>query len=137
MKTHYVSHLAVSNTGLLNFVTGSRLLYGMSRDKLVPAWLDAVHPRTQTPHRAILVVWTLALGLALTGTLSMLASTTNVLLLIVFATVNVALVVLRLRQQRRSRGFRVPLPIPVLAAVASRPRFYLPSGMLPCWPWGS
>ncbi|HAA31321.1 MAG TPA: amino acid transporter, partial [Cyanobacteria bacterium UBA8553] len=39
-----IALFAVLNTALLNFVTASRLLFGMSREGLIPAWLGKLHP---------------------------------------------------------------------------------------------
>jgi amino acid transporter len=114
-----IAMVAVANTGLLNFIMGSRLLYGMSRDRLAPRWLDAVHARTRTPHRAIVIVLIAAIVLALSGTISMLAGTTNVLLLLVFSTVNVALIVIKRTKPGVGGGFRVPLAVPIAATVFS------------------
>jgi amino acid transporter len=113
-----VALFAVANTGLLNFIMGSRLLYGMASQGLLPRWLQAVHPTTRTPHRSILVILLLAGGLALSGTLAGLAGTTNVLLLVVFTSVHISLLVLKLRERRRGKGFRVPKVIPVAGAIA-------------------
>jgi amino acid transporter len=108
-----IALFAVANTGLLNFIMGSRLVYGMARQGLLPSWLGAVHQKTCTPHWAILTVLLCALALALSGTLTYLAGTTSVLILLVFATVNLALVVVRLRQPDAS-GFQVYLAVPIL-----------------------
>ena len=42
-------------TGILGFLTAtSRLLFSMGRDGFIPAWFADVHPRYQTPHKAII-----------------------------------------------------------------------------------
>ena len=113
-----IALFAVANTGLLNFVMGSRLLYGMSRQELLPAWLGAVHARTHTPHFAIVTVFVVALVLTFSGSLEHLAGTTSTLLLTVFFTVNLSLVVLKRRGPARDGvGFQIPLCIPLAAAV--------------------
>ena len=109
-----IALFAVANTALLNCVMASRLLYGMSRQRLVPQWLGAVHPRTRTPHWAIVIVFVAALGLALSGTLVVLAGTSGFVLLSVFATINVSLWVIKTRQGRRAEGFQVPRAVPIV-----------------------
>jgi amino acid transporter len=116
----FIALFAVANTGLLNFVMASRLLYGMGRERLVPAALARVHQRRRTPHLAILAVLAAALALALSGTLKYLAGATSTLLLVVFLAVNLALVMLKRRESRghreatgRQRGFRVPVAVPL------------------------
>ena len=51
-----ITLFAVSNTALVNYVTSSRLLYGMAQQDLVPASLSRVHLAKQTPHVAILLI---------------------------------------------------------------------------------
>ncbi len=111
-----VALFAVANTGLLNFVTGSRLLYGISRQRLLPAWLGRIHPGRRTPHGSILTVFAVALVLASSGTLADLAGTTSFLLLLVFLTVNLSLVVIKRRDVAPREGFRVPSIVPLAGA---------------------
>jgi APA family basic amino acid/polyamine antiporter len=126
-----IALFAVANTGLLNCIMGSRLLYGMSEQRLLPAALRRVHAGTQTPYWAIVVILVAAIALALSGTLLYLAGTTSVLLLAVFATVNVSLVVVKLRQPKQPDVFRVPLVVPVLGSLSSLILIgFLPSGSL-------
>jgi APA family basic amino acid/polyamine antiporter len=48
---------------LLSLLAGvSRTTLAMARDRELPAWLDAVHPRHHVPHRAELVVGALVAG---------------------------------------------------------------------------
>lgn len=111
-----IALFAVANTALLNFVMGSRLLYGMAAQGLVPALLSRVHAARHTPHLAILAVWMIFVVLVLSGDISSLARSTSVLLLCCFVTVNVALVVLKLRESWDGY-FNVPIAVPVLGAV--------------------
>lgn len=113
-----VAVFAVANTGLLNFIMTSRLIFGMSRQKLLPQWLDAVHPRRQTPHHAIMAVLVAALILALTGTISYLAGTTSVLLLVVYVAVNTALLIIKIRDKNKA-SFNVPLIVPIMGTLTS------------------
>jgi amino acid transporter len=108
---------AVSNSALVNSVMASRLLYGMSQQQLLPAWLATVHPRRRTPTAAVAVVFAVAAGFALSGTLAGLAGTASVLLLVVFLLVHVALIRVK-RGPELSSGFRVPLAVPVLGAAS-------------------
>ena len=114
-----IALFAVANTGLLNMIMGSRLLYGMANQGLLSAQFSRVHPRTQTPHFAIGAIFVVASVLALSGTLSYLAGTTSVLLLVVFLFVNLALVRLKRRGDLQDGGFQVPILVPVLGAVSS------------------
>lgn len=110
-----IALFAVANTGLLNFIMASRLLYGMARQGLLPAALRRVHAGRRTPHLAIATVLLSALALALSGTLEYLAGATSTLLLVVFGVVNVALVLIKRRQgdDDEHAGFRVPATVPL------------------------
>ncbi len=111
-----IALFAVANTGLLNFIMGSRLLYGMSRQGLLPSWLGEVHGGRRTPHWAILTVLLVALTLALSGSLTYLAGTTSLLLLLVFFVVNSSLAVIKRREGPPSRTFCAPNAVPVFGA---------------------
>jgi len=110
-----IALIAVANTGLLNSIMASRLLYGMADQRLLPRRLAKVHPKTQTPHVAVATIAVVALGLIASGTLTQLASTTSLLLLVVFAVVNASLIVIRYREGKAADRFSVPLFVPVLA----------------------
>jgi len=115
----YITMFAVANSMLINYIMGSRLLYGMSRHGLLPATLGRVHPTRRTPHVAILVLLVLIVVLALVGDVSALASATALLLLFSFAVVNAALVVLKLRPGEPPGGFEVPIFVPILGIVVN------------------
>ena len=114
-----IALFAVANTGLLNFIMASRLLYGMATQGLLPAALSRVHGDRRTPHRAIIAVMVAALALALSGTLGYLAGATSTLLLVVFLAVNLALVLVKRRDPEGSQGFRVPLAVPLLGVAVT------------------
>lgn len=111
-----IALFAVANTALLNFLMGSRLLYGMANQGLVPTALARIHAGRQTPHVAIIAVWVIFFVLILSGDISSLARSTSVLLLCCFILVNMALVVLKLREKSTGH-FDVPLIVPVLGAL--------------------
>ncbi len=112
-----ITLFAVGNTALLNYVMGSRLLYGMARQGLLPSVLGKVHARTRTPHISILVLGALVLVLAFSGNIAQLASATSLLLLGCFCLVNSALVVLKRRKGEAPGRFEVPLFVPVLGVL--------------------
>jgi amino acid transporter len=117
-KVYFViTLLAIGNTALLNYVMGSRLLYGMSRQGLLPAILGRVHPTRRTPHIAIVVLFAIVTALILSGSVKQLAESTVLLLLMVFCVVNISLVVLKRRPGEARGGFEVPLVVPVLGAI--------------------
>lgn len=113
-----IALFAVLNTALLNFVTATRLLFGMSRDGLLPAWLGKLHPTRATPYRTLVVILPIVIFLALSGTLKFLAGTTATLILAMFSLVNLSLITVK-RQEPRNGGFQVPLFVPALALISN------------------
>jgi APA family basic amino acid/polyamine antiporter len=112
-----ITIFAIGNTALLNYLMGSRLLYGMSRQGLLPKILGKVHPVRRTPHIAIFVLFGIVSALILSGSVKQLAESTVLLLLTVFTVVNVSLVVLKLRKSEERGGFEVPIIVPALGAL--------------------
>jgi amino acid transporter len=76
---------------LIQIVMASRVIYGMGRDGLVPAWLGRIDARRRTPSRAIALITVCIAALALGVPLVGLAQTTSALTLSVFTLVNLAL----------------------------------------------
>jgi len=112
----FITIAAVANTALVNTVMGSRMLYGLSRQGLLPAALGKVHGRRRTPHVAILVLFVIIALLQFAGDITQLAGATVLLLLIVFTIVNAALVVLKRRDGDMPGRFNAPAIVPVLGA---------------------
>jgi amino acid transporter len=112
----WITMFAVSNSALINMLMASRLLYGMSREKTLPGPLSRLLPRRRTPWVAIIFTTLLAFLLIGFADLDSLGGTTSLLLLCVFAVVNVAVLVLR-RDRVAHRHFRAPTALPVLGAV--------------------
>ena len=122
----FISMFAVSNTALINMLMASRLIYGMSRQHVLPPVLGLVHPKSRAPWVAILFTTLIAFGLifyvtafANSSAISVLGGTTSLLLLAVFAMVNVAVLVLR-RDVRATGGhFKTPTVLPIIGCAAS------------------
>ena len=112
-----VTIFAVANTALLNYVTASRLTYGMARQGLLPAALGRVHAASRTPHVAVAALFVVVVALMLSGDITQLASATVLLLLAVFTCVNMALLVLQRRPGEPTGGFEVPAFVPALGAL--------------------
>ncbi len=119
-----ITIFAIGNTALLNYIMGSRLLYGMSRQGLLPSILGRVHPKRHTPHVAVFVLFGIVSVLILSGGVKQLAESTVLLLLAVFTVVNIALVVLKRRPGEPSGGFEPPMLVPVLGALTCASLIY-------------
>lgn len=120
----FISMFAVANSALINMMMASRLIYGMARQAVLPPVLGRVLPRRRTPWAAI--AFTTALAVVLITVLSLgadnpivglLGGTTSLLLLSVFAVVNVVVLVLR-RDPVEHEHFRTPSALPVVGVVA-------------------
>lgn len=107
---------AIINGALIQTIMASRVLYGLASRNQLPAWLARVNSRTHTPLAATLVTGVVLLLLALGGRLASLAELTSVLVLAVFALVNVSLWRIKQREPL-TQGFCVPSVVPVLGAV--------------------
>ena len=112
-----ITLFAVANTALVNYVTASRLIYGMSRQGLLPRSLGSVHAARRTPHIAVVALFLVLAPLALLGTITELAAATVLLLLLVFMVVNGALFILKRRKSEVLGRFEVPLFVPVLGGL--------------------
>jgi amino acid transporter len=107
----------VTNTSLINLMMASRLIYGMAREQVVPPVFAAVHSGRRTPWAGIVFTTVLALLLASWGGVRDLGGTTALLLLCVFAIVNVAVLVLR-RRPVAHEHYRAPTICPILGLVS-------------------
>jgi len=118
----FLTVFAVANTALINMLMASRLVYGLAKQHVLPRPLAAVLPGRRTPWAGVLFATLLALALILIveqlaeSTVTALAGTTGLLLLCVFAVVNVAVLVLR--REPDTGKFKAPTAAPVIAAVA-------------------
>ncbi len=121
----FLAVFAVANTALINMLMASRLIYGMARQRVLPRQLGSVLPGRRTPWAAILASTLLALLLIWYVTsdpdsniVANLSSTTALLLLCVFALVNVACLVLKKKQADHEKAFfTAPMAVPPVAAV--------------------
>lgn len=111
-----IALFAVANGALINMIMASRLVYGMSREGIVPRFFGGVHEGRRTPLAAIVFTTALCMVLIAIGTLEKLADTTVTLLLCVFILVNVSVLALR-RDHVAHAHFRAPAAIPVVGAV--------------------
>ncbi len=121
-----VTVFAVANTALLNMLMASRLIYGMSREGVLPRFLGRVLRGRRTPWTAVL--FSTSLSLVLISVVSAVAAadpessvvanlggTTSLLLLAVFAVVHICVLVLR-RDAVEHKHFRAPTFLPWLGA---------------------
>ncbi len=99
--------------------SSSRVSFAMGRDRALPHFLSKVHPKTKSPHWAIVFSALIILWMALALPIEDVASAADIMFLLLFVQVNIALIKLREKRPDLDRGFRVPaVPfIPYLAVV--------------------
>lgn len=113
-----IALFALANGALINLIMASRLVYGMAEEGIVPRLFGRVSAGRQTPLIAIVFTSLIAAALIVTGDLEGLADTTVLLLVSVFAIVNVTVLVLR-SDEVDHHHFRTPTLLPALGAAAS------------------
>ncbi|HEX5033599.1 MAG TPA: amino acid permease, partial [bacterium] len=113
----FVAILAIANTGLVNLIMASRLMYGMSEEKLLPPTFGRVHARRSTPWISVLAAGGIVLLLVFTGSLKALAQTTSLLILGVFFFVHLSLLKIKKRKEPHE-GIVVPWICPILGALS-------------------
>jgi basic amino acid/polyamine antiporter, APA family len=113
-----VAFFAICNTGLLNLIMASRLCYGMAREGLLPPVLARVDAHRGTPWVAVLAAFAMAALLTMSGSVRILAQTTSLLLLVVFAVIHVGLLLIKRRKsESASPDFQTPAWTPILGAL--------------------
>ncbi|MGQ4892628.1 MAG: APC family permease [Candidatus Njordarchaeia archaeon] len=133
-----IALFSTSNTALGFLVSGSRMIYGLAEEGILPESLRKVHSSTKTPHYAILVTTGIALLLlfltdylpSVTGwetiaiggkqyqLIDLLGKVASLSALLVFVIINIAVIWLRVKKPDLSRDFKVPsLALPALAAL--------------------
>ncbi|MDH3228538.1 MAG: amino acid permease [Alphaproteobacteria bacterium] len=115
-----IAVFAVLNGALIQMIMASRVLYGLADQGELPVLLAWVHPRLHTPLVATGLVAAAILVLALGFRLEGLAELTSVIVLVVFALVNLALVAIKRRGDPAPPGVRVyPVWIPIVGFTVS------------------
>jgi APA family basic amino acid/polyamine antiporter len=114
---------------LVQMMGQTRVFYSMSRDGLLPKWVNTIHPKFRTPW-----ITTIAVGIAVTIpagflTVSEAAHLVSIGTLLAFAIVSAGVIVLRIREPNLHRPFRTPLmwfvaPMGVLSSLYLM--YYLP-----------
>jgi amino acid transporter len=107
-----IALFAVINGALIQIIMASRMLYGMSKEGWLPKAIGIVHPRTQTPIVATVLVVGAILLFALGLPLVTLAKVTSFALLVVFALIGIALIRIKRREPGGAGAYTVPLWVP-------------------------
>ena len=106
-----IALFAITNTVLITLVTGSRVFYGMAKEKVFPVILGKIHFKTKTPWMAIIVIMIASIVFSMIGDIVIVANIAVFAIVITFAAVNLAVIVLRYTEPDIERKFKVPINI--------------------------
>lgn len=106
-----IALFSTANTALISMVGASRILFGMGREKAIPAKLATVLPRTHAPWLASLAVLATALLLLPLGRVESVAGVSALATMVAFLLVNIAVLRLRSTRPQTPRPFRAPLSL--------------------------
>ena len=120
----FMTMFAVANSALINMLMASRLLYGMAKQDVLPPVFAKVLAGRRSPWVSILFTTLIAFALIFvvstvlpeTVTAS-LGGTTSLLLLAVFAVVNVAVLLLRKDKSGNPDHFKAPTVLPWIGVI--------------------
>jgi APA family basic amino acid/polyamine antiporter len=126
-------------------VGGSRAVYAMANDGLLPEWLAEIHPRFHTPWKAVLLIGGFSIAAPLFGRqiLVWLIDAGGFAVIIAYGMVAISFLVLRRREPDLDRPFRAPggmltgviaLTLSVLLLLVYLPGS--PAALIWPWEWG-
>lgn len=107
-----ISLVAILNGVLVQVIMASRIIYGMCIEHKSWAWFAKISPKTQTPINSTVLVSLVILGFALWLPLLTLANLSSLIILIVFAVINMSLIMIKLKGHENQSSFSVPSIIP-------------------------
>ncbi len=103
----FIALFATANTVLIMMIVTSRMMYGMARDKALPAGLSKISSKFRTPALAVLITMILTLIPLFLGDIKTVADATVFGVLINFFLVNLSLLALRKRKPELERPFKL------------------------------
>jgi len=114
-----ISLFAVVNGALVQIIMGSRIIFGMAREHMLPAVFSRITPVTQTPWVSTLFTTLIIALLAISFPLVPLANTSSFLIICSCAMVNLSLVLLKRRSPHPQGIVRYPVWVPWLGLIFS------------------
>ena len=115
-----IAIIATVNGIMVQIVMASRVLYGLAARDLLPKFLAAINPVTQTPLTATILIGAATLVLALGFPIGILAEWTSQIILAIFVFVNLALIRIKLTKiATNPPAITLPLIVPILGAASA------------------
>ncbi len=115
----WIGMVAILNGALVQVVMAARVFYGLAQQGSLPGIFAKIHPTTQTPLFSTLLVTLIIIVIAVTGGLIELARLTSLILLTVFALVNLALLRLKAQDPKPEGVTTVPGFVPLIGFLIS------------------
>jgi amino acid transporter len=114
-----IAIVATLNGIIAQIILAARVLYGMSVQGTLPAILGRLDGRTQTPILATSFSTLVAIAFATLLPIEQLADLTSLVILAIFAFVNLSLLLIKWRGTPPPAGtFVIPAPVPIIAALS-------------------
>lgn len=111
MGLSFLTVLAIMGSAASWIITTPRLIYAMSKDKVLPESFSSVHKKYQTPHAAIVLQAAITLLVIGTGSYKFLLDVALPLVIFMYSVVILSIVKLRKDFPNLKRTFKVPIPI--------------------------
>lgn len=112
-----IGMIATMNGVIVQIIMGSRILYGLSKQGWLTSKLAKVHSKNKTPITATLLILILMILGTLLLPLVSLAQLTSLLVLSIFALVNISLVVIKRRNEKHQGYISVPRFVPYVGTL--------------------
>lgn len=112
-----IAMIAVLNGAIIQIIMSSRVLYGLSSRGHIYTIFSKVNPQTQTPIMATVFIMLCITALSFIGDLSQLAKLTSLLVIGIYAAVNLALWRLKKETPRVDGVFCVPSILPFIGFI--------------------
>ncbi|MEM1283314.1 MAG: APC family permease [Chlamydiota bacterium] len=108
----FIGLISLINGGFVQTIMASRVLYGMSRQRMAPKIYSYIYPKTKTPLVATVTVGLITWVLMVVIPHVTLAKITTFIILIIFSAINLSLIFIKRRNQKEKGVFRVPMFVP-------------------------
>ena len=109
--------LTITGSAASWIITTPRLIYAMSRDKVLPESFSMVHKKYRTPHYAIFLQTVITLLIIGSGSYKFLLDVALPLVIFMYSIVILSIVKLRKDFPKLKRTFKVPVPILVTSGL--------------------
>jgi APA family basic amino acid/polyamine antiporter len=107
----FIALFATGNTVLVLLIVGSREIYGIARDGILPKILSRLNKKRGTPYVSILFVAAVTILFVFLSDIKIVASITDFGTFLVYIFVNASVIILRYTKPNIKRPFKLPLSI--------------------------